>query len=53
MSEELSSVYTNPGLKLTGFVDGPLEIPSSAEDSDIVDWDGEDDRARPVDWPMW
>jgi hypothetical protein len=50
-SFKLLSVYINPGLTLSGFVDIPLEDPRSTEDPNIVDSDGEDNRARPADWP--
>ncbi|KAH7077663.1 major facilitator superfamily domain-containing protein [Paraphoma chrysanthemicola] len=51
-AEELPSLYSPPDLEQPGYNNVPVQHSSNADTKDI-DWDGEDDRARPTNWPAW
>jgi hypothetical protein len=52
--EELPSVYSNTEFDLLGLMEVPIEPRGGASRSnDAVDWDGEEDKAHPINWPTW
>ncbi|KAH7088208.1 major facilitator superfamily domain-containing protein [Paraphoma chrysanthemicola] len=51
-AEELPSLYSPPEPDQQGHSIVPVQNSSNA-DTKKNDWDGEDDRARPTNWPAW
>lgn len=51
--ESLPSVYRKVDFSLPDFVNVPVDVRAGDSNGNVVAWDGEGDKTKPVNWPAW